>query len=547
MKNHIEFRSTVASTSHYYLQQKHTTDTPFKDILNDYNTPSGLQSTTTPPRTTTPEGTTQPAPQLVGHISKDNPTVSELLVKHHDFGKKGWDIIHSDINSQKPYTKIPDGTPIYYNSVTKELSWPNSPTTQTTPQSALAMDKMIPKTIESTDSSTSNETVPLGTINQKTPTVSHLLASHSKYNHSTWNILASRENKDKNFTALTIGSEVKIHSQTQEITWSFPTSPSKTDSSSSLTHEKSGFAQENLTALTPLPPQEQKSSNQEKLYLGTLDRTHPTVSHLLKGHPEVAGKTWQVLSNPINNQKTFTSITSGTKIYLNISSSEISWTSRSNSTLTTSVASQSINIANTPSTTSPNLTEAVQSFLGKPYEEIDCYSLLVSGLKKMGIPYGGKNGLFNKLTQMAEQKGLPSNAYLNGEGIIEAAGKQLHSQSYMSINNWSKAANDLYQTIQPLLQKGQILSFSTPTRGHTGIISQFDNQWTFINSGNMDNHINHPSSPKEVGEEHLIQEIKNWFKLAKKNDESLIVTLGKLDDAKLLSALKAKEASHTLL
>ncbi len=65
-----------------------------------------------------------PDPICLGTVnSKTNPTVSHLLIKHPDYGQDCWQTIHSDINANKKYTKIPSGTKIYLNPKTNELSW----------------------------------------------------------------------------------------------------------------------------------------------------------------------------------------------------------------------------------------------------------------------------------------------------------------------------------------------------------------------------------------------------------------------------------------
>lgn len=72
---------------------------------------------------------TQPKSQSANSIclgtvkATSNPTVSHLLVKHPEYGQDCWQIIHSDINSNKEYTKIPSGTKIYLNPETNELTW----------------------------------------------------------------------------------------------------------------------------------------------------------------------------------------------------------------------------------------------------------------------------------------------------------------------------------------------------------------------------------------------------------------------------------------
>ena len=93
--------------------------------------------------------------------------------------------------------------------------------------------------------------------------------------------------------------------------------------------------------------------------------------------------------------------------------------------------------------------------------------------------------------------------------------------------------DEIYEEIEPLLMKGSILSFSTQSRGHTGIVSQKNQYWTYINSGMMDHHVGSQSDLKRVGEEFLADEIKNWVKLAAKRDEPLRVTLGRLNGRQL--------------
>jgi hypothetical protein len=78
------------------------------------------------------------------------------------------------------------------------------------------------------------------------------------------------------------------------------------------------------------------------------------------------------------------------------------------------------------------------------------------------------------------------------------------------------------------LQKGLILSFSTPTRGHTGVVSRQGDEWTYINSGLIDNQVTSGRISERVGEEHLKAEIKNWLTLAEDRNESITVTLGQV-------------------
>lgn len=59
----------------------------------------------------------------LGVISSSHPTVSHLLIKHPEYGKDCWKIIHSDINKDKPYTRIPEGTHICLDPKSKEIIW----------------------------------------------------------------------------------------------------------------------------------------------------------------------------------------------------------------------------------------------------------------------------------------------------------------------------------------------------------------------------------------------------------------------------------------
>ena len=179
---------------------------------------------------------------------------------------------------------------------------------------------------------------------------------------------------------------------------------------------------------------------------------------------------------------------------------------------------------------------AVQSYLGIPYKKVDCFELVIQGLQRLGIRYQGRGGLGEHLVKMALGKGLPSNAYLNGEGLIQASGSLIYSKSLKHIQDSEEQARRIFGEMEPLLKKGFILSFSTPTHGHTGIVSHKDRLWTYINSGNMDHELGVQGAPKGVGEESLREEIRNWVKLAAEHKEPLQITLGRLQEKKLRSA-----------
>jgi|GEM_PF-2448206 len=64
------------------------------------------------------------APRIkLGTLSATQPTVSHLLANHPVYGGDCWEIIHSDMNRDKPYTRIPAGTTIYLDPQTDEIFW----------------------------------------------------------------------------------------------------------------------------------------------------------------------------------------------------------------------------------------------------------------------------------------------------------------------------------------------------------------------------------------------------------------------------------------
>jgi hypothetical protein len=97
----------------------------------------------------------------------------------------------------------------------------------------------------------------------------------------------------------------------------------------------------------------------------------------------------------------------------------------------------------------------------------------------------------------------------------------------------AETAATVYAAMAPHLAAGQLLSFSTPTRGHTGVVAQRDRQWTFINSGRVDHPVAGAGTAKGVSEEVLQAEIGNWLLLARRRDEPLTITLGQFQDRKL--------------
>lgn len=398
-----------------------------------------------------------------------------------------------------------------------------------------------PRQVNTTEA---DQPVLVGEITSENQTVSKLLMQHKELHEATWEIIHSEQNKDKDYTKIRPGTRIYYNPIDGALTWA-------------------GREYKAVKSIQPAPQpaihpaQVDQSSEAEKLdfpgapqlELGKTSKEFPTVSHLINNNPQLRDRTWKLIGNSINKDKPFQKIPLGTVIYLNKENMEISWNGSDTAVADNQpslITPETVTLppAESPKQVKPaaDLSEAVQQYLGTPYEKINCYELIVKGLRQLDIPYGGKNGLYTELTQMAKDRGMASNAYLNGEGIVKAAGSQVLSKTYSGQGNWEEEAASLMREIEPLLDTGQILSFSTRRRGHTGIVSQQNDQWTFINSGRLDNPVSRGAVDKGVGEEVLQEEIRNWFKLAHTNNENLSVTLGQLELEKIRTTLNMPES-----
>lgn len=275
--------------------------------------------------------------------------------------------------------------------------------------------------------------------------------------------------------------------------------------------------------------------------LGKVTQQNPNVSSLLIRHPVYKQDCWNILHIEANRSKPYTRIRPGTEIYLDPKTREIVWGKMlqvpdASRPVAKSQPTQPAHQQATPAAgdcLSERLLEAVKPLFGKPYAEINCYELLVKGLTHMGVRYHGPGGLGRKLIGMAKEHGLPMNAYFNGEGLIKASGSPVYSKTLFQVRSPERQASQLLKEIEPYLEKGQILSFSIHSRGHTGIVSRAQDTWTYINSGNMDNALTRDGPDKGVGEESLEAEIRDWFELASSRGESLRITLGRLSEQQL--------------
>ena len=302
--------------------------------------------------------------------------------------------------------------------------------------------------------------------------------------------------------------------------------------------------------------------------IGTITSKNPTVSNLLIGHSTYNKECWRIIHAAPNRNKPYTKIQAGTTIYYDPKTKELLWGDMITSepaefcqslagrtpapTPENAPLSDDVTAGNTP--TSPrlqpgmtpdineSLVAAIEPMIGKTYSDVDCFELLVSGLSNLGFTYTGKNGLGRKLINMALDRGLPMNAYLNGEGLVKLSGNHVYARSFMQVHHPASQASRTIEELQPYLKKGAILSFSTESRGHTGVISNRNGAWTYINSGVMDNTLGGGPLSKGVGEEDLNKEIYNWFNLAATRKESLTITVGQLNEEKLALFYKPEKS-----
>jgi hypothetical protein len=330
------------------------------------------------------------------------------------------------------------------------------------------------------------------------------------------------------------------------------------------------LVQQQVDTLRQHQPADEPDGKNRMQKLGKITRSVPTVSDLLIRHPEYKKDCWNIVYARENIDKPYTQIPEGTDIYIDPVTRELMWgdaiapqgqpsmTSGAEdsgffepavSTPPADAVSFPLSSGKAfPSAGNPadvftdDLVDVVRSFIGTPYQKMDCYEMVVEGLQGMGVRYHGKGGLAEHLKDMATREGRYRYAYFNGEGLLQASGADVFSRTIPSVKNHDAETKSLMEEIAPILKKGMLLSFSTTTRGHTGIISQKDSDWTFINSGWMDHEIENRPRRKAVGEENLNAEIRNWLQRAARQKEPLQITLGRLDED-ALNSFRMRQAS----
>lgn len=157
------------------------------------------------------------------------------------------------------------------------------------------------------------------------------------------------------------------------------------------------------------------------------------------------------------------------------------------------------------------------------FKNRDCLEFLADLLEENGIAYYGKNGLAHELISTAQNNGLNLNAYLTGEGLTK-----MLSSNPVNIrikNGGSDSFEDVWNRIIPHMQKGTILSFSSQSFGHTGIVDRVGDRWVYFNSSRI---LKNPETYKVLSED-LKDEIQSWFQRAKHHKTFLDITIGAID------------------
>jgi len=281
-----------------------------------------------------------------------------------------------------------------------------------------------------------------------------------------------------------------------------------------------------------------KPDKSTPMMIGTITQKTPTISQLLYKSP-LKAKCWNIIHDKINSDKAFHKIRPGTQIMFDPESKELLWGKNLKEVTAQKEALPEETAGTreppktleefTPEHTGVQLSTAVKNFIGRDYDAMNCYELVVGGLKELGVQYRGKDGLGRHLVNQALAKGLPENHYLNGEGLVSESGNSVFKKTFFTVKNPQTQASALMEEMEGVLKEGQVLSFSMRTKGHTGVVSRSRDAWTFINSGNMDHNISGENGSKKVGEEDLKSELENWLHLARESSQGLKITLGSLD------------------
>jgi len=191
-----------------------------------------------------------------------------------------------------------------------------------------------------------------------------------------------------------------------------------------------------------------------------------------------------------------------------------------------SSSTENISDTNTPIRSSEITKPAKNSILQNlryRYKNRDCLEFLASLLEDNGIAYYGKNGLANQLIAQARTQGKNLNAYLTGEGLTRELSDQPITISLQKDHKGN--FEQVWRKIQPHIQAGSILSFSSKSFGHTGLVDRVDNRWVYFNASGA---VGKPETYR-VKAEDLKPEVKSWFDRARKQATFLNITIGAIN------------------
>jgi len=296
------------------------------------------------------------------------------------------------------------------------------------------------------------------------------------------------------------------------------------------------------------------------IHIGTISRENPTASHLLISHPDLRNDCWEIIHAKANARKPFRTLHEGEDLFMDPATHEVVWERREVSSSQSAASGRAVSSKPVPGESvaaqeqtppeqsrntaagiaraepgSDSLAAVLRQHIGTSYERLDCYELVVEGLKEMGVRYGGKGGLQAHLIHAAVEEGLPMNTYLTGNGLIDASSAPVFDRTITGRDGAQGRASEIWKALEPRLEQGLIVSFSTGDKGHTGVVSRYNDTWTFLNSGDIDHDVRSTVRRKGVGEEDLKSEISNWLRRAGQSGEPLRIALGRLDRDKLAS------------
>ena len=157
------------------------------------------------------------------------------------------------------------------------------------------------------------------------------------------------------------------------------------------------------------------------------------------------------------------------------------------------------------------------------FKNRDCLEFLANLLEDNGIAYYGKQGLAHRLIGQARSQGKNLNAYLTCEGLTRELSSKPVTLSLKK--GHGRSFENVWQQLRPHIQPGSILSFSSKSFGHTGLVDGDDKRWVYFNSSGT---VGKPES-YQIKAEDVKLEIKSWFQRAKQQDTFLNITVGTID------------------